>query len=170
MFKTHNSQRLTSIGFLSLFAALACAQGSDTTGTAMVSLQPTVSITRNADTNWGRVVVPATGTATYCLDGTTGATALMSGNGFSFSDGNAGDYSVTGVPFASVSYSVSVGSFNGTGVSITSMTINGATNSGTGQLDGSGNLTIKLGGYLDVQSTAATTARTATISLTVDYQ
>ena len=170
MFKSQNSQRSISIGVISLLAALAGAQGSDSTGTARVSLQPTVSITRNADTNWGRVVVPASGNATYLLDCNTGATSLVSGSGFSFSDGNAGDYSVTGVASASVSYSVSVGSFTGTGVSITSMTINGATNSGTGALDGSGNLTIKLGGTLVVASTAAATARTATITLTVDYQ
>ena len=170
MFNTKKIHRLGSVGVLLLAAAFSGAQGSDSTGTATVTLLPTISITRNADTNWGRVVVPASGTATYILDDSTGATSLSSGAGFSFSDGNAGDYSITGAANCNVSFSVSVGSFSGSGVSISAMSINGSANSGTGQLDGSGHLTIKLGGTLDVASTATITTQTATINLTVDYQ
>jgi len=165
-----NLLRIAILGLGMAAAVFANAQAVDTTGSAVVTVIPSLTITRNSDTNWGRVMVPASGTATYLLDYRTGATSLTAGNGFCFSDGNAGDYSITGLAGATVSYSVSVGSFSGSGLSIASMEINGHTNSGTDTLDGSGNLTLKLGGTLDVDSTATVAQQTAQITLSVNYQ
>ncbi len=170
MNRTRTIRRGVVAALCAMAAAFSAAQASDSSGTASAAILSSLSISRNSDTNWGRVLAPSSGTATYYLDYSSGSTSVSSGSGYCFSDGNAGDYTVSGAQYASVSYSVSVGSFNGSGVSISTMYINGSGGSGTGQLDGSGNLNLRLGGYLDVQAGASIMTQTASITVNVDYQ
>jgi hypothetical protein len=155
---------------LMVLSATACAQVSDTSGVASVDVQPKLALSLIASPSWGKVVKPAAGTARYKLDYSTGAVTLVSGNGYAFDDGQNGEYTVTGAAGAPISFSIAIGAFSGSGVSVVTGHINGTSNSGTDTLDGSGNLTLKVGGVLDIASTASVEIQTATVTVTVDYQ
>ena len=164
-------RRLTGIfGTLLLVANQVSAQGSDSTGNAMASVLPSLTIVRNSDTNWGRILVPVSGSATYYLDYSSGATSLVGGTGYCFSDGYAGDYTIYGSAYSSISFEVKPDRFNGDGLEISNLIVNGDKNSGTGQLDSTGALNIRIGGYLEVQSYATIMTQTATITVRANYQ
>jgi hypothetical protein len=150
--------------------ALAGAQVTDTTGTATVNVQPMITLTLVASPSWGKVVCPPTGTARYSLDYASGTVAVVSGDGYAFNDGQNGQYSVTGAPSAPISFSVSIGSFSGSGITVVSSTINGSSASGTDTIAGDGTYTLKVGGVIDVASTATVATQSATVTVTIDYQ
>jgi hypothetical protein len=155
---------------ITVLAAMAGAQVTDTNGVATVDVQPALTLTLVASPSWGKVVCPAAGTARYALDYSTGAVTVVSGDGYAFNNGQIGQYSVTGAPLAPLAYSVSIGSFSGSGITVVTAYINGTTSSGTSALDGSGNFTLKVGGVIDVDSTATVASQTATVTVTIDYQ
>jgi hypothetical protein len=158
------------VGF-TLLSAIAGAQVVDTSATASVDVQPALSLTLNASPNWGKVTRPPSGTARYTLNYNTGAVTLTSGDGYAFNDGAAGDFTLSGAPNAPVTFSISIGAFDGaTPVSVVAAHINGTSGSGTGTLSGGGTLTLKLGGIVDVSSTCTLAVQTATVTVTVDYQ
>ena len=162
--------RLVLIGLaLTILTAIAGAQVTDTTGIASVNVQPAISLTWVQSPSWGKVVCPPTGTATYTLDYAAGGVTLTSGDGYAFNDGNNGQYTVTGANNAPVSFSISIGTFSGSGVACTAAYINGTSSSGTGSLSGSGSLTLLVGGIVSVASTATVATQTATVTVTVDY-
>jgi len=154
-----------------VLTAMASAQSSisDTSATASVDVQPALSLSLIASPSWGQVVRPTTGSAEYKLDYTTGAVTVVSGLGYAFDNGHFGEYTLSGAPSAPVAYTVSIGAFSGTGVSVIEADINGAAASGTGLLDGSGNMDIRVGGTLAIASTATVAIQTATVTVTVDY-
>jgi hypothetical protein len=154
---------------LTILSAIAGAQVTDTTGVASVNVQPAITLTLVASPSWGRVVCPPSGTATYALDYAAGGVTVTSGDGYAFNDGQNGQYSVTGAASAPISFSVSIGSFSGTGITVVGATINGASSSGTGTLDGSGDLTLKVGGIITVAAAATVETQTATVTVTIDY-
>ena len=149
---------------------MASAQVSDTSGTATVDVQPALSLTLVASPSWGKVTVPPSGTARYTLNYSTGAVTLTSGNGYAFDNGQFGQYTVSGAAAAAISYSASIGAFDGLGITVVATHINGTSGSGTGSLDGSGGMTLKVGGIIDVASTADVQLQSATVTVTVDYQ
>lgn len=153
-----------------VLAASANAQVVDTSATASVNVQPALSVTLITSPSWGQVTRPPTGSADYKLDYSTGAVTLLSGDGYAFDDGQVGEYTLSGAPSAPVSFSVSIGSFSGTGVTVVASHINGTTNAGTDNLDGSGDLDLKIGGVLSIAANASIETQTATVTLTVDYQ
>lgn len=161
---------ISAIFALTTLSALSGAQVVDTTGTASVNVQPALSLTLVTNPDWGRVTRPPTGTARYTLDYATSAVTNTSGDGYAFDDGAAGEYTLSGAPSGPVSFSVSIGAFTGSGISVVASHINGTSNSGTDVLDGSGLLTLKIGGVLDIDAAATLTAQTATVTVTVDYQ
>ncbi|HVT11327.1 MAG TPA: hypothetical protein VHE55_03595 [Fimbriimonadaceae bacterium] len=153
-----------------ILAVTAGAQVVDTNGTASVDVQPALSISLVTSPNWGKVVKPAAGTARYKLDYATGTVSLVSGDGYAFNDGQLGEYTVTGAPSAPISFSVAIGSFDASGVSVVASHINGTTDTGTGTLDIGGSYDLKVGGILDIVSTATVQVQTATVTVTIDYQ
>jgi hypothetical protein len=155
---------------LMALTATAGAQVIDTSGTASVDVQPALSISLVASPSWGKVVKPAAGTARYKLDYSSGAVTLVSGNGYPFDDGQIGEYTVTGAPGAPISFSIAIGAFSGSGVSVVTGHINGTSASGTASIGGGGTLDLKVGGVLDIASTASVEIQTATVTVTVDYQ
>lgn len=155
---------------LMALTSTAGAQVIDTSGTATVDVQPALSIALVASPSWGKVVKPAAGTAQYKLHYSTGAVTLVSGNGYAFDDGQIGEYTVSGSPGAPVSFSIAIGAFSGTGVSVVTGYINALSSSGTDNIGGGGTLDLKVGGVLDIASTASVEIQTATITITVDYQ
>lgn len=159
-----------AVALFAFLAAQAGAQVVDTSGTASVNVQSELTLTLNASPDWGRVTRPPSGTARYTLDYSSGAVTLISGDGYAFDDGTAGDYTLSGAPTAPVSFSVAIGAFSGSGITVVASHINGTANSGTDTLDGSGNLTLKIGGTVDIASNATLTTQTATVTVTVDYQ
>lgn len=161
---------LCLIAALSMLTAIASAQATDTSGIASVNVQPAMSLTLVTSPDWGKVTRPPSGTARFELDSSTGAVSLISGSAYAFNNGAAGEYSVTGAAGAPVAYSVSIGAFSGSGISVVTAYINGTSSSGSSTLDGSGNFTLKIGGLIDVASTATVAAQTATVTVTVDYQ
>ena len=168
-----NGTKIRTLGALcglTFLTALAGAQVVDTSGTASVDVQPALSITLVASPEWGKVTRPPTGTARYTLSYSTGAVSLVSGDGYAFDDGQAGEYTLSGAPLAPVSFSVAIGAFSDTGVSVVASHINGTSSSGTDSMDSSGNLTLKVGGTLDIAANATLAVQTATVTVTVDYQ
>ena len=158
------------IAALAFLSSLAGAQVVDTSSTASVNIQPALSLTLVTDPDWGRVTRPPSGTARYTLDYGTSAVTNTSGDGYAFDDGAAGEFTLSGAPNGPVSFSVSIGAFTGSGITVVASHINGTANSGTDVLDGSGNLTLKIGGILDIDAAATLTVQTATVTVTVDYQ
>jgi hypothetical protein len=105
------------------------------------------------------------------LNYTTGATTNISGDGYAFSDGAAGEFTLSGAANAAVTFSMSIGAFDGaTPVTVVLAHINGTAASGTGTLSAGGTLALKLGGTLAVSSTATLGVQSATVTVTVDYQ
>lgn len=147
----------------------AQAQVSNTSGTASITIVPSLSITKDSDTNWGTVTLPTSGSTEYTLSTTTGLVTVTSGTGFSFGDSYYGQYTLNGGALAPVSFSVSIGAFSGSGVTVVSSYVNGTSDSGTGNLSALGAMTLKIGGVLSVASTADTGAQTATITVNADY-
>jgi hypothetical protein len=169
----HHNNALRNFGVvaaLAFLSTLAGAQVVDTSSTASVNVQPALSLTLVTDPDWGRVTRPPVGTARYTLDYATSAVTNTSGDGYAFDDGAAGEFTLSGAPNGPVSFSVSIGAFSGAGVSVVASHINGTSNSGTDTLDGSGNLTLKIGGVLDIAANATLAVQTATVTVTVDYQ
>lgn len=151
--------------------SMAKAQVVDTSATASMSVMPALSLTLVSSPDWGGVTRPPTGTARYTLSYLTGATSLVSGDGYAVSDGGAGEFTLNGAPNSPVTFSVSIGTFNGaTPVTVFESHINGTTDSGTDTLNAGGTLTLKIGGIIDVPSTSTLAAQTATVTVTVDYQ
>ena len=143
----------------------------DTSATASIDVQPALSLALVASPDWGKVTRPPTGTARYTLNYTTGATSVVSGDGYAFSDGAAGEFTLSGAPNAPVTFSVAIGAFDGAvPVTVFASHINGTSSSGTGTLSGGGTLTLKIGGTLDVAANATLASQTATVTVTVDYQ
>ena len=161
---------LGSVTLCGLLATMAETQVSDSSGTATVNVQPALSLALVASPDWGKVTRPPTGTARYTLDYSTGSVSLTSGDGYTFNDGHAGEYTLTGAPTAPVSFSVAIATFSDSGVTVVGSHINGTTNSGTDNPDNTGSLTLKIGGVLDIASSATLTTQTATVTVTVDYQ
>jgi hypothetical protein len=156
---------------LSFLSSIAGAQVIDTSATATIDIQSSLSLTLVTSPNWGRVTRPPSGTARYTLDYSSGATSLVSGDGYAFSDGAAGEFTLTGAASAPVTFSMSIGAFSGaTPVTVFESHINGTSDNGTGTLSGGGSLTLLLGGTLDVSSTATLGVQTATVTVTADYQ
>jgi hypothetical protein len=168
--KNTGLKAILAMATLVVMSASASAQVIDTTGTASVDVQPALSIARVTSPSWGKVVKPAAGTARYKLDYATGAVTLVSGNGYAFDDGQLGEYTVTGAPNAPISFQVDIDTFSGTGVSVVLAHINGTAATGTGTIAGGGTYTLKIGGTIDVASTASVEVQTATVTVTVDYQ
>jgi hypothetical protein len=168
--KTKTMIRSIVVGLaLTTLSAIAGAQVSNTSGTASVNVQPMITLALVQSPSWGRVVCPPSGTATYTLDYAAGGVTVTSGDGYAFNDGQNGQYTVTGADSAPVSFSVGIGAFSGSGITVTSAIINGNTTSGTGTLSGSGALTLLIGGVITVASNATVTTQTATVTVTVDY-
>ena len=161
---------LSIVAGLSLMACMASAQTINTAGTASIDVQPALTVTLVASPDWGKVTRPSSGTARYTLNYSTGATTLTSGTGHAFSNGANGSYTVGGTASSPVSFSVSIGAFSGSGITVVASHINGTSGSGTGSLDGGGALTLLVGGVLDVASTATVAVQTATVTVSVDYQ
>jgi hypothetical protein len=148
---------------------LANAQTVNTAGRASITIVPLTSLTLVTNPTWGTVTLPATGTTNYSMSTSTGIVTETSGTGFSFGDSLAGAYLVTGAASEPVTYSVSIGAFSGTGVTVVAPYINGTSSTGTGTLSALGTLTLSVGGVLGVASTATTGTQTATVTVTVDY-
>ncbi|HWD38371.1 MAG TPA: hypothetical protein VG944_05950 [Fimbriimonas sp.] len=162
-------KRILFCAGLGAVAVSAQAQAVNTQGHALITIVPTLSITMLANTNWGTVTLPTSGTTNYTLSTSNGQVTITSGSGFSFGDSNAGSYLITGGALEPVSYSVSIGSFSGTGVSVVDAYVDGTSSSASGTLSALGTLTVSTGGVLSVGSDASTVLQTATVTLTVNY-
>lgn len=160
---------IVAVALFAISATAGAQSITDTSGTASVDVQPALSLSLVASPSWGQVVRPTSGTARYKLNYSTGAVTVVSGLGFAFNNGHLGEYTLTGSPSAPVAFSVSIGAFSGTGVTVVASHINATSNSGTDVLDGTGNLDLKVGGVLDISATATVEIQTATVTVTVDY-
>jgi hypothetical protein len=143
-------------------------------GAATVDILRALTLTESTPMSWGSVARPGNGTADYTLNYSTGAVTLSANTstafpGFSWDNGAAGVWAVTGEPSTAISFSVSIGAFDGTGVSVQAAHINATSASGTDTLDGSGNFTLNVGGIIRVASNASLGAHTSTVTVTVDY-
>ncbi len=127
------------------------------------------SITVVTSPSWGTVARPTSGTCGYLLSPTTVLVSVVSGSGFSFLDGGAGSCLLTGLAFRTISYSVSVGPFSGTGISVTAAYIGGNSSSGSTSFGLLGTLTLGVGGILSVSSSASAGIQSATVTVTVSY-
>src|SRR5579862_7874478 len=126
-----------AVAALMVLSAVAAAQNSidDTSATASVDVQPALSLSLIASPSWGQVVRPTAGSAQYKLDYSSGAVTVVSGLGYAFDNGHFGEYTLSGAPNAPVAYTVAIGAFSGSGVTVIAAHINGTASSGTGTLD-----------------------------------
>jgi len=158
-----------------LIAAPAAHAQLPVDGTATVTVLRALTLTETTPMGWGSVARPGNGTADYTLNYSTGAVTLSGTTstafpGFAWDNGVAGVWAVTGEPSTAISFSVSIGAFDGTvPVTVQAAHINGTSSSGTGTLDGSGNFTLNVGGIIRVSATATLGLQTATVTVTVDY-
>jgi hypothetical protein len=164
-----------AVAWLLGLCAMSSAQGLDGEGTAGVTVLKALTLTElSSGMSWGSVARPGNGTAEYTLGYNTGAVTLTNTTstafpGFAWDDGNAGEWAVTGEPSTGISFSVAIGAFDGTGVSVVAAHINGTSSSGTGTLDGNGDYTLQVGGIIAIASNASLGAHSATVTVSVDY-
>lgn len=169
MFKPSKFLGASAFALMLALPALSKAQVTNTSGQASINVVSLLTVTLVTNTSWGTVTLPGSGTTTYNLDPSTSAVTVTSGNGHAFGDGLAGSYLVTGGPLLPVSYSVSIGSFSGTGVTAVDAYINGTSSSGSGSLSVLGTMVLNIGGVVEVASTASLGIQTATITVTTEY-
>jgi len=165
-------KHLRSIGIFlvtAILSASAAAQVSNTEGTATICVQPKLSVVKIADADWGKVVPPATGIATYLLDYRTGRVSCQSGGGFAFGDGHRGEFLVSGAPGAPIAYSVNMTMLGGEGMTIVSTVVNGNLERGDDQIGADGTYSIKIGGALQLTSSAAMDSHSLIVTVTVNY-
>lgn len=127
----------------------------------------TVALVTSA--SWGTLILPAGGNTTVKLDPLTGLVSVTSGGGVSTGVGVAATYLVTGNLFQNISYSGSIGSFSGTGVSATATYVNGTSSSGSANLGAVGTMLLRVGGLLEVSPSASEGTHSATITVTVNF-
>jgi hypothetical protein len=143
-------------------------------GSATLSVMRALTLSETTPMSWGSIARPGNGTADYTLNYSTGAVTLTANTstaypGFAVDNGAAGVWAITGEPSTGITYSISMGSFDGTGVSVQACHINSTANTGLGTLDGSGNYTLNLGGVVRVGASASLGLQTATVTVTIDY-
>lgn len=165
---------LTGAAAALLLAAPRAGAQLSVDGSATVTLLRALTLSETTAMSWGSVARPGNGTADYTLNYSTGAVTLSASTstgfpGFSWDNGAGGVWAVTGEPSTGISFSVAIGAFDGTGVSVQAAHINGTSNSGTGTLSGGGAFTLNVGGIIRVTSAATLGVRTATVTVTVDY-
>lgn len=151
----------------------ASAQLSDD-GSGTVTIAAALTLAETTPMSWGTVAAPGDGTADYTLNYATGAVTLTASTsttfpGYSWDNGAAGLWALAGDANANVSFSVSIGAFDGTGVTVLASHINGTSASGTGTLDGSGDLDLNLGGIIRVAANATLGLHTSVVTVTADY-
>lgn len=165
---------MVGTAWMLLAAAPAAFAQLSVDGTGTVTILRALTLTETTPMGWGSVARPGNGTADYTLNYATGAVTLTANTstafpGFSWDNGAAGVWAVTGEPSTAFSFSVSIGAFNGTGVSVQAAHINGLSSSGSDTLDVSGNATLNVGGIIRVAANASLGLQTATVTVTVDY-
>ena len=146
------------------------AQAADIDATATIATPIIVS----GDSNlvFGVFTAPSSGSPTqkWRLDPVTSAlTVEVAGDGLDLfaDDQHRGTFTVTGENNANFTYSsVSISNFPDAFVRLGGITFDPQSSIG---LDGTGNLTVGLGGVLELDFGAATTTHTATITLEVSY-
>jgi hypothetical protein len=171
----HLKNLIVAVAAMAIFglAPTANAQAVDT-GTATVSIMKAITLSETTPMSWGSIARPANGTADYTLNYSTGAvslTATTSTNfpGFAVDNGTNGVWAVAGEASTGITFSVAIGAFDGTGLTVLAAHINGTSDNGTDTLDASGDFTLNLGGILRVTSAASLGLQTATVTVTVDY-
>ena len=164
---------------LAVIAVVVLVSGSSAQvsgdGSASVNIAAALSLTENTAMNWGSVARPTNGTTDYTLNYATGAVTLTSTTstvfpGFAWNNGAAGAWTLSGEVSTAVTFSISIGAFTGTGVSVIASHINGTSNSGTGTLSGGGTLALATGGIIRVTATAGLGSHTSVVTVTANYQ
>lgn len=148
---------------------LSPAAFADNVGTmdASVNLEAPLNVTVDTQLSFGTIAIPATGSATLLMTA-SGEVVDDSGvaNGAIYRDDAVfGQITITGEADASVSITVPASLALAAGVDITSFNLSNA--SPTLAL---GTATVKVGGTLEVQSSAVVGSPSNTFDLTVEYQ
>lgn len=169
---------LAKIAIVSLTMALAFAftgtpaQAAEATINATMSIATPIAISADSSLVFGTFTAPSSGSPTqkWRVHSVTGdLSVVVAGDGLDLfaDDQSRGVFTVVGEPFAAVSYSsVSISNFSDASVRLGGVTFDPQTSIG---LDGSGNLTVGVGGVLELDFGAASATHTATITLEVNY-
>ena len=167
---------LTLIGATAMVMVLAPNASAQLAvdGTATATVKAALTLSETTPMNWGSIARPGNGTTDYTLNYSTGAvtrtaTTSTAFPGFTWNNGAAGVWAVTGEASTGISFSVSIGAFSGAGITVQAAHINATSSSGTGTLSGAGAFTLNVGGVIRVSNTATLGAQTATVTVTVDY-
>jgi hypothetical protein len=100
--------------------------------------------------SFGYLAPPTSGSQTFELDPISGAVTAGAGDGCHFGGAQAGEYLVTGTPFANISVSVSIGHFPSAGVSESVVIGTSGSDTIETSLDAQGEATVQVGGTLTV--------------------
>ncbi len=165
----------TAVGTALLVAMPAFAQSNatqSTTGTG--SIIRAITLAKNSDIAFGRVVRPSAGTSTVTINETNGARSLSGGDGVLLS-GAAGRATYTIGGEGAQAFSITVpatfemtraGGSDTITVNLSSSAVNGTL---TGSLGASGASTFGVGGNFGVTNSTPTGAYSGTFNVTVQY-
>ena len=163
---------IVSFPVVAAFALMGTpAQAAEATINATMSIATPLAISSDSSLVFGTFTAPSSGSPTqkWRVDAVSSAlTVVVAGDGLDLfaDDQHRGTYTVTGEPDAAITYTFSISDFPDAFVRLGGIIPDPQTSIG---LDGTGNLTVGLGGVLEISFGAGTGAHTATITLEVNY-
>ena len=163
---------IVSFTVVAAFALMGTpAQAAEATINATMSIATPIAISADSSLVFGTFTAPSSGSPTqkWRVDAVTSAlTVVVAGDGLDLfaDDQHRGTYTVTGEPDAAITYTFSISNFPDAFVRLGGIIPDPQTSIG---LDGTGNLTVGLGGVLELNFGAASATHIATITLEVNY-
>ncbi len=164
---------VVAAGLIGGSSAALAQSTANTSASGSVTLIRPISIVKTADLQFGRVVLPSTGSATVAIANTadtisTGTAVALSGIATS-----RGKFTIGGEGAQAINITVGTLTMNGPSASTLTVTlspdqVSGAVLSST--LGSAGSLTLNVGGSFSLPSTQTTGAYTGTFTVNVGYQ
>lgn len=172
MTKTLRLRLLAATSLLSLLAVPA-AYAAEGMGSASVEIVQALGVEETTALSFGTISPPSTGTQQFTLDYTDGTVTAGVGDGKVITGGTAGVFKITGAPEQAVNLAVTIGEFDGAGITVVAAHINGTSDTvAEAELDETGELTANIGGVIQIANTVVPTEDvpyTAVVTVTVLY-
>lgn len=160
---------IVSFTVVAAFAFMGTAVQAETgTIASTVSIATPIVVTGDSTLAFGVFTAPSSGNQTWTIAASDGALSTGGGDGVDIynDDHSAGGFTIEGENDATVTYSVAITTdFSGTGLALSALTLNPTS---TSSLDGSGSLTVSVGGTVTIDA-GASNGSDALITMTANY-
>ena len=168
--QTYRRLLLAAAGTVALSAAASQASAQDSavaSASASVSVVAPVSVVKEADLAFGRVIRPSSGSTVYTIDEATGAPSATGGNGAFFPGGTTGRATFTVFGSGGAAYTIAVDPTVVTdGITINLVQSAAGGNLGAGAV---GTATFGVGGNVTLASNAPLGAHSGSFVVTINY-